>query len=106
MVLKFLNYFNNELAGVWHAFCNSTDMRSKEELIQTIQEFIGPDGYVAFEHGFEPGFNAVGIAYDHVDRRIPLDGKSKSYFKDMTDMQLTAIVIDLMRYQNYCHLYA
>ena len=81
-------------------------MRTKEELIQAIQEFIGEDGYVAFEHGFEPGFNAVGVAYDHVDRRIPLDGQSKSYFKDMNEMQLTAIAIDLVRYMNYCHLYA
>ena len=81
-------------------------MRTKEELIQTIQEFIGEGGYVAFEHGFEPGFNAVGVAYDHVDRRIPLDGQSKSYFKDMNEMQLTAIVVDLTRYLNYCRLYA
>ena len=81
-------------------------MRPKEELIQTIQEFIGEGGYVAFEHGFEPGFNAVGVAYDHVDRRIPLDGKNKSYFKDMNEMQLTAIVVDLTRYLNYCRLYA
>jgi hypothetical protein len=81
-------------------------MRTKEELIQTIQDFIGEGGYVAFEHGFEPGFNAVGVAYDHVDRRIPLDGQNKSYFKDMNEMQLTAIVIDLTRYLNYCRLYA
>lgn len=81
-------------------------MRSKKELIQTIQEFVGEDGYIAFEHGFEPGFNAVGVAYDHVDRRVPLDGQKKSYFKDMTPQQLTMIVIDLMRYLNYCHLYA
>lgn len=80
-------------------------MRTKEELIQTIQEFIGEDGYVAFEHGFEPGFNAVGVAYDHVDRRIQLDGKDKSYFKDMNENQLTAITIDLVRYLNYCRLY-
>jgi len=82
------------------------NMRSKEELITTIQEFIGEGGYVAFEHGFTPGFNAYGVAYDHVDRRIPLGGERKSYFKDMTEMQLTAIIIDLMRYQNYCYLYA
>ena len=81
-------------------------MRSKEELITAIQEFIGVGGYVAFEHGFTPGFNAYGVAYDHVDRRIPLDGERKSYFKDMTEMQLTAIIVDLMRYQNYCYLYA
>lgn len=81
-------------------------MRSKEELIQTIQEFIGEDGFVAFEHGFEPGFNAVGVAYDHVDRRIPLDGEKKSYFKDMTAEQLTMIVVDLVRYINHCNLRA
>ena len=77
-----------------------------EKLIQTIQEFIGPDGYVAFEHGFNPGFNAVGIAYDHIDRKIPIDGKRELYFNDMTEQQLTAIIIDLMRYLNFCHLYA
>lgn len=81
-------------------------MRTKEELIQTIQEFVGEGGYVAFEHGFEPGFNAYGVAYDHTDRRIPLNGERKAYFKDMNEMQLTAIIIDLMRYMNYCHLYA
>lgn len=81
-------------------------MKTKEELIQTIQEFIGEGGYVAFEHGYEPGFNAVGVAYDHVDRRIPLDGQSKSYFKDMTEAQLTMLSLDLVRYMNYCRLYA
>jgi hypothetical protein len=81
-------------------------MKTKEELIQIIQEFIGEGGYVAFEHGFEPGFNAVGVAYDHVDRRIPIDGQSKSYFKDMNESKLTMLALDLMRYENYCHLYA
>ena len=81
-------------------------MRTKEELIQTIQEFVGEGGYVPFEHGFKPGFNAYGVAYDHVDLRIPLDGERKFYFKDMSEMQLTAIIVDLMRYMNYCHLYA
>ena len=81
-------------------------MRSKKELIRIIRDFIGEDGYVSFEHGFEPGFNAVGVGYGYVDLRIPIDGKRKSFFKDMTPQQLTMIVIDLMRYLNYCHLYA
>lgn len=81
-------------------------MRTKEELIKIIQEFVGEDGYVAFEHGFEPGFNAVGVAYDHTDRRIPLKGERKAYFKDMTAQQLTMLVLDLVRYLNYCQLYA
>lgn len=81
-------------------------MRTKSDLIRIIQEFVGEDGYIPFEHGFKPGFNAYGVAYDHVDRRIPLDGKRKSYFADMTAQQLTAILIDLIDYDNYCHLYA
>ena len=81
-------------------------MRTKEELIQTIQEYVGPDGYIPFEHGFEPGFNAIGISYDHVDLRIPIDGKREKYFTDMSEQQLTAIIVDLMRYNNHCHLYA
>ena len=81
-------------------------MKSKEELIKTIQEFIGEGGYVSFEHGFRPGFNAYGVAYDHVDLRIPIGGKRKDYFADMDEQQLTAIIVDLMRYLNYCHLYA
>ena len=82
-------------------------MRTNEKLIQTIQEFIGPDGYVAFEHGFNPGFNAIGIAYDHVDRKVVFAGEKRElYFEDMSEQQLTAIIIDLMRYLNFCHLYA
>ena len=75
---------------------------AKEELIKTIQEFVGKDGYVAFEHGFRPNFNAYGVAYDYTD----CHGGYKTYFKDMTETQLTIIIIDLMRYMNYCHLYA
>jgi hypothetical protein len=81
-------------------------MKTKEELIRTIQDFIGEGGYVSFEHGYEPGFNAVGVAYDHVDRRILFDGQSKSYFKDMNESQLTMLALDLLRYLNYCQLYA
>lgn len=81
-------------------------MKTKEELIQIIQEFVGEGGYVAFEHGFKPGFNAYGVAYDHTDRRIPLNGERKAYFKDMNEAQLTMIALDLLRYLNYCHLYA
>jgi hypothetical protein len=81
-------------------------MRTKEELIKTIKEFIGEDGYVAFEHGFRPGFNAYGVAYDHVDLRMAIKGKRKSYFEDMTPQQLTMLLVDLVRYLNYCQLYA
>lgn len=81
-------------------------MFNKEILIRTIQDFVGEGGYVPFEHGFRPSFNAYGVAYDHIDRRIPLDGERKAYFKDMTENQLVAIIIDLMRYLNFCQLYA
>ena len=82
-------------------------MRTKEELIRTLQEYIGEDGYIPFEHGFKPGFNAYGVAYDHVDQKVvPANGERELYFKDMDEAQLTNVIIDLVRYQNYCHLYA
>lgn len=77
-------------------------MRTKEQLINSIQKFIGKGGYVAFEHGFMPGYNAYGVAYDYVDLRLPLGGKRKSYFKDMTEQQLTMLLIDLFDYYTYC----
>ena len=79
---------------------------SKEERIKIIQEFVGEGGYIAFEHGFRPNFNAYGIAYDHIDRRIPLDGERIHYFKDMTNEQLDVIALDLIRYMNYCRNHA
>ena len=33
----------------------------KESLIRAIAEFVGPDGCLAFEHGFNPTFNAQMI---------------------------------------------
>ena len=81
-------------------------MKTKEERIQIIQDFIGKDGYVAFEHGFKPDFNAYGVAYDHTDRRIPFNGERKAYFKDMTAEQLNTLILDLVSYENYCRLYA
>lgn len=73
-------------------------MKSREELITIIQGLVGERGYVRFDNGFEPGYNAVGVALDYVDRRIPLDGRDKSYFSEMTAQQLTMLALDLSRY--------
>lgn len=77
-------------------------MRTKKELIKLIQDFIGEDGYVPFEHGYRPHINAYGVAYDHIDCRTG----GKHCFEDMDEAQLTNIALDLLGYLNYCHLEA
>lgn len=82
-------------------------MRTKSDLIRIIQEFVGEGGYIPVtEHGFKPSIQIYGVAYDHVDRRIAPGGKREAYFADMTAGQLTEVILNLVDYENYCHLYA
>ena len=80
----------------------------KESLIRAIREFVGPDGVVAFEHGFRPKFNAQMVTDKKVILRFAI-GKTKTRQFNLEDMDidmLKTIIIDLFMYQNHCHLRA
>lgn len=69
---------------------------------QAIKDFIGKDGFVAFEHGFKPRFGMWGITQDEVK------GFSGVKFKvdELDDDSARMILRDLLEYENYCKFYA
>ena len=82
-------------------------MRTKSDLIRIIQEFVGEGGYIPVtEHGFKPSIQIYGVAYDHVDRTMTSGKYRMGYFADMTAEELTEVILNLVDYENYCHLYA
>jgi len=81
---------------------------NKERLIQDIREFVGPDGYVPFEHGYNPTMNASAIDGDGIILRWPI-GREKRHrieFSDMDTGMLINVILELFRYQNHCHIRA
>lgn len=80
----------------------------KERLIRDIREFVGPNGYVAFEHGYRPTFNAAGVSDKQVDLRFAIgrEHRRKIELEEMDEPMLIKIILELFRYYNYCHLYA
>lgn len=80
----------------------------KERLVRDIREFIGPDGYVAFEHGYRPTFNVAGVSDKQVDLRFAIgrEHRKKIELEEMEEAMLLKIILELFRYYNYCQLYA
>jgi len=80
----------------------------KARLVQDIRDFVGKDGYVPMEHGFQPAMNAS--AFDEngmvLRHRIGREHRSRIEYDEMDETMLTNVIIDLFRYLNYCHLYA
>ena len=81
-------------------------MTNKEQLIKDIQDFVGEGGYVAFEHGYNPTMAIYGVAYNYVDRTMASGKWRQGYFHEMSEEELTNIILELFRYMNYCQLYA
>lgn len=69
---------------------------------QAIKDFVGPDGFVAFEHGFRPDYAAYGVSDTdvrmHNGKAIPID--------ELSDQQARTLLRDLLEYLNYCRFYA
>ena len=78
----------------------------KESLIRAIAEFIGPDGCLAFEHGFRPNFNAQTITDKEVVLRIRIKRRTRIPLAELDENQLTNLIVDIFRYQNHIHLRA
>lgn len=80
----------------------------KESLVKAIAEFVGPDGCLAFEHGFIPTFNAQMITDEEVvlRYRIGRDRRSRIPLSELDENQLTILIVDIFKYQNHVHLRA
>ena len=78
----------------------------KGSLIRAIAEFIGPDGCLAFEHGFRPNFNAQMITDKEVVLRIRIKRRTRIPLAELDENQLTNLIVDIFRYQNHIHLRA
>lgn len=80
----------------------------KESLVRAIAEFVGPDGCLAFEHGFNPTFNAQMITDEEVvlRHRIGRDRRSRIPLSELDENQLTIRIVDIFKYQNHVHLRA
>ena len=80
----------------------------KESLIRAIAEFVGPDGCLAFEHGFNPAFNAQMITDKEVvlRHRIGRNRRSRIPLSELDENQLTILIVDIFKYQNHVHLRA
>ena len=80
-----------------------------DRLRQDIRDFVGEDGYIPFEHGYNPAINAYAVDYEGIHLRAA-QGTAKRKrvlkYEDMDTKMLTAVILDLFRYLNYCHLYA
>lgn len=80
----------------------------KESLVRAIAEFVGPNGCLAFEHGFIPTFNAQMITDEEVvlRHRIGRDRRSRIPLSELDENQLTILIVDIFKYQNHVHLRA
>lgn len=86
----------------------STGTSEKQRLVTDIREFVGKGGYLPFEHGFRPSFNAYAIYDEKVYLRAPT-GKRRMRtipLEELDERQLTILIVDVFRYMNHCHLRA
>ena len=81
----------------------------EDRLRQDIRDFVGKDGYIPFEHGYRPAINAYAVDYEGIYLRAAEGAVKKKRilkYEDMDTKMLTAVILDLFRYLNYCQLYA
>ena len=76
---------------------------NRDQLIKDIKEFVGKDGYVPFEHGYQPTVNAYAVDYDGIWLKTTHKHRP---FEEMCTEGIANIVFELFRYMNYCHLHA
>lgn len=80
----------------------------KESLVRAIAEFVGPDGCLAFEHGFNPTFNAQMVTDEEVvlRHRIGRSRRLRIPLSELDEDQLTILIVNIFKYQNHVHLRA
>lgn len=81
----------------------------KEHLIGDLHDYIGPDGYIPVtEHGNRPTLNALAFDYDGMVLRYPIgrEHRKRIEYSEMDINMLKDSIIELVRYANYCRLYA
>ena len=69
---------------------------------QAIKDFVGPDGLVAFEHGFKPEFDMTMVS----DREVCFRQFGWRSISTLDDEQARRVLRDLLEYYNYCRFYA
>lgn len=69
---------------------------------QAIKDFVGKDGYVAFEHGFKSSIDALGVSDTEVE--FPYGETIK--IDELNIPQARTLLRDLLEYLNYCRYYA
>ena len=69
---------------------------------KAIKDFLGKDGFIAFEHGFKPRFNMWGIS----DKEIKGHGGVNNTIDNLEVSQAREVLRDLLEYENYCKFYA
>lgn len=74
----------------------------KYDYRQAIKDFVGEDGFVAFEHGFKPEFCMWGVS----DKEVCLNQYGRHAIDELSDKQARMVLRDLLEYLNYCKLYA
>lgn len=81
----------------------------KGRLIQDIKDFVGKDGYVPVtEHGNQPTMNMTAADYNGIELRMSIgrEKRRRIEYTEMDETMLMNVILELFRYQNYCHLYA
>lgn len=69
---------------------------------QAIKDFVGKDGFVAFEHGFKPEFCMWGVS----DKEVCTSQQGRIAIDSLDDEQARRVLRDLLEYYNYCRFYA
>ena len=81
----------------------------KDRLVQDIQEFVGEGGYLPLtEHGNRPTMNIAAADYNGIELRFPIgrEKRRRIEYTEMDEKLLTNVILEIFRYQNWCHLYA
>lgn len=81
----------------------------KDRLIQDIKDYVGKDGYIPVtEHAYQPTMNMQAADYDGIElkMRIGREKRRRIEYTEMDEQMLMNVILELFRYQNYCHLYA
>lgn len=81
----------------------------KDRLVQDIKDYIGKDGYIPVtEHGNQPTMNMQAADYNGIELRMRIgrEKRRRIEYTEMDEQMLMNVILELFRYQNYCHLYA
>lgn len=76
----------------------SPELYGKDRLIQDIKDFVGKDGYIPM----------TATDYNGIELRMSIgrEKRRRIEYTEMDETMLMNVILELFRYQNYCHLYA